>query len=89
MQFPAEQADPENAGLEKARALLAPLVARYKSQLSTADLYVLAAYVALECADGPCVRAAKDRRFHHVGQWFRQQLWWQGLRAVQGHDQQL
>eukprot|EP01052_Picozoa_sp_SAG31_P001533 SAG31_NODE_51_length_30464_cov_16.835628_20_plen_266_part_00 len=62
MQFKAEQADPENAGLAKARELLEPLAERYKSSLSKADLFVLAAYVGLECADGPCVRFRTGRK---------------------------
>ena len=49
MRFAAEQADPENAGLGKARGLLAPVVAKYASRLSTADVWVLAGYVALDC----------------------------------------
>jgi cytochrome c peroxidase len=62
MRFPAEQADPENAGLGKARALLAPIVEKYASQLSTADVWILAGYVALDCTGGPCLRFRTGRR---------------------------
>jgi catalase (peroxidase I) len=61
MRFDAEANDPENAGLNKAKALLAPIHARYP-WLSLADLWILAGYVAIECAGGPCIRFAHGRR---------------------------
>lgn len=62
MRFDVEQADPENAGLDKARALLAPVVEKYASRLSTADVWALAGYVALDCTGGPCLRFRTGRR---------------------------
>lgn len=54
MRFPVEQNDPENAGLGKARALLDPLLdnGRFPG-MTTADLYILAGYVAFESVGGP------------------------------------
>lgn len=46
MRFEAEANDPENAGFDKAKALLAPIHERYP-WLSYADLCILAGYVAI------------------------------------------
>ncbi len=61
MRFSTEQADPENAGLEKARALLEQVKSKHPG-ISRADLYVLAGYVALEVAGGPEVPFRRGRR---------------------------
>jgi len=52
MRFPAEQADPENAGLAKAREVIAGVHKKHP-WLSLADLNILAGYVAIEEAGGP------------------------------------
>lgn len=61
MRFAAEQADPENAGLGKARALLEPIKKQH-SWMSYADLYILAGYVAIEFAGGPFIPFAYGRK---------------------------
>lgn len=61
MRFGAETSDPENAGLDKAKALLAPIHERFP-WLSLADLWILAGYVAIEVAGGPRMRFAHGRR---------------------------
>jgi len=60
MRFPAEQADPENAGLGKARSLLEPIKQKHP-WISYADLYILAGYVAIEVSGGPFVPFAYGR----------------------------
>lgn len=58
MRFSAESCDPENTGLDRARAYLKGLRKRYPTtigQISYADLWVLAAYVALEMTGGPAI----------------------------------
>ena len=52
MRFQNEAADPENAGLEVARAFLEPVKAKFPS-ISYSDLWILAAYVGLEHTGGP------------------------------------
>ena len=54
MRMPTEQADPENAGLGKARDVLEGIHNRYE-WLSLADLYVLAGTVAIEASGGPAI----------------------------------
>ena len=49
IRFDCEKNDPENAGFEKVLALLEE-VHKEHSFMSYADLYILAGYVALECA---------------------------------------
>jgi len=61
MRFEAETNDPENAGFEKVKALLAPIHQRYP-WLSYADLCILAGYVAIEAAGGPFLRFAHGRK---------------------------
>jgi len=63
MRFAAEQSDPENAGLGKARDLLAPIHAKHAAAgLTTSDLCVLAGYVAIEAGGGPRVPFRYGRR---------------------------
>lgn len=52
MRHAKEANDPENAGLAGARALLEPIKERYPS-ISVADLWILAAVVAIEHTGGP------------------------------------
>lgn len=61
MRFEAEANDPENAGFEKAKSLLAPIHERYP-WLSYADLCILAGYVAIEAAGGARIRFAHGRQ---------------------------
>lgn len=61
MRFDVEANDPENAGLEKAKKLLEPIHRQFP-WLSLADLWVLAGYVAIEAAGGPCMRFAHGRQ---------------------------
>ena len=60
MRFGAEAADGENKGLDKARALLEPIFRKH-ANLSRADLYILASYVALEVTGGPSIPFAYGR----------------------------
>lgn len=60
MRFPAEQADPENAGLDKAREAILD-VHRQHPELSFADIAVLAGYVAFEATGGPVIPFATGR----------------------------
>jgi catalase (peroxidase I) len=65
MRFEAEQNDPENAGLEKARQLLEPLKTKYP-WISYADLYVLAGTVAIEATGGPHIRYRSTKHIYHT-----------------------
>merc|ERR1719446_1710486 len=61
MRFEAEANDSENAGLHKAKNLLAPIHERHP-WLSLADLWILAGYVAIEATGGPRIRFAYGRK---------------------------
>jgi len=61
MRFESESNDPENAGLQKVKDLLAPIHERH-SWLSLADLWILAGYVAIEATGGPRIRFAYGRK---------------------------
>ena len=54
MRFESEAADPENAGLEVARAFLEPVRKKFPN-VSYSDLWILAAYVGLEYTGGPVI----------------------------------
>lgn len=60
MRHALEAADPENAGLGKARGILEPVQARYPG-LTHADLWILASYVAIEVTGGPRIRFTGGR----------------------------
>jgi len=59
MRYPLEAGDPENAGLEVARKFLQPVKDKYPS-ITTADLWVLAAYCAIEHTAGPVIEFRRD-----------------------------
>jgi cytochrome c peroxidase len=61
MQFPAERADPENAGFDKAVAVLEKIHLRHP-YLSKADLYALAGTVAIEAMGGPAIAFQTGRQ---------------------------
>ena len=61
MRFDVERADPENAGFAKAHALVKAVKDRFPA-LSSADIAILAGYVALEQTGGPAVPFAAGRR---------------------------
>jgi catalase (peroxidase I) len=61
MRFAAEQNDPENKGLEKARRVLEGIHNKHK-YLSLADIFILAGYVALEATGGPVIPFSSGRR---------------------------
>jgi len=63
MRFQTEAADPENAGLEVARAFLEPVKAKFPA-ISYSDLWILAAYVGLEHTGGPVIPFTPGRRDH-------------------------
>jgi len=62
MRFPAEQADPENKGLAKAREVIAAVHRKHAATLSLADAHVLAGYVAFEATGGPVIPFATGRK---------------------------
>jgi len=62
MRFPPESEDPQNGGLDQARATLEPIYEKHaKSGLTHSDLWVLAAYVGLEMTAGPKVEFTGGR----------------------------
>lgn len=63
MRFKTEAADPENAGLEVARAFLEPVKRKFPA-ISYSDLWILAAYVALEHTGGPVIPFRAGRVDH-------------------------
>lgn len=60
MRFAAEADDPENAGLETARAFL-ETVKKKHPEISYSDLWILASYVALEETGGPSIEFHSGR----------------------------
>jgi len=61
MRHELEAKDPDNLGLAAARSLLEPVQAKYPG-LSHADLWILAAYVAIEQTGGPRIRFTGGRQ---------------------------
>ena len=55
MRFSPEKDDKQNAGLVQAAALLSAAVKEKHPRLSNADLWVLAAYAAVEALGGPAI----------------------------------
>jgi cytochrome c peroxidase len=60
MRFAKEAADPENAGLEVARAFLEPVKRKFP-EISYSDLWILAAYVGIEHTGGPVITFTPGR----------------------------
>ena len=63
MRYETEAADPENAGLEVARAFLEPVKRRFPG-ISYSDLWILAAYVGIEYTGGPAIEFTPGRTDH-------------------------
>lgn len=63
MRFETEAADPENAGLEVARAFLEPVKRKFPD-ISYSDLWILASYVGLEHTGGPVIPFTPGRTDH-------------------------
>ena len=63
MRFENEAADPENAGLDIARAFLEPVKRKFP-EISYSDLWILAAYVGLEHTGGPVIPFNSGRVDH-------------------------
>jgi len=63
MRFATEAADPENAGLEVARAFHEPVKRRFPT-ISYSDLWILAAYVGIEHTGGPAIEFTPGRTDH-------------------------
>ena len=63
MRFADEAADPENAGLDVARAFLEPVKRRFPA-ISYSDLWILAAYVGIEQTGGPVIPFTPGRTDH-------------------------
>ena len=63
MRFSTEAADPENAGLEVARAFLEPVKRKFPA-VSYSDLWILAAYVGIEHTGGPVIPFSPGRTDH-------------------------
>lgn len=63
MRFATEAADPENAGLEVARAFLEPVKRKFPT-ITYSDLWILAAYVGIEYTGGPAIPFTPGRSDH-------------------------
>lgn len=63
MRYSTEAADPENAGLEVARAFLEPVKRKFPA-VSYSDLWILAAYVGIEHTGGPVIPFSAGRTDH-------------------------
>lgn len=72
MRFATEAADPENAGLEYARAFLEPIKNKFPG-ISYSDLWILAAYVGLEHTGGPVIPFTPGRTDH------QDESYWAGM----------
>ena len=55
MRYEPETSDPANAGLTLARNLLNDHIKSKHPWISHADLWILAAYVAIEASNGPVI----------------------------------
>ncbi|KAL3926470.1 MAG: hypothetical protein SGARI_005596 [Bacillariaceae sp.] len=72
MRFETEAADPENAGLEYARAFLEPVKNKFPG-ISYSDLWILAAYVGIEQTGGPIIPFQAGRVDH------QDETYWQDM----------
>lgn len=63
MRYATEAADPENAGLEVARAFLEPVKRKFP-EISYSDLWILASYAGLEHTGGPSLAFTPGRTDH-------------------------
>jgi len=72
MRFATEAADPENAGLDVARAFLEPIKKRFPA-MSYSDLWILAAYVGIEHTGGPVIEFTPGRTDH------KDESYWSGM----------
>jgi len=72
MRFSTEAADPENAGLEMARAFLEPVKRKFPD-ISYSDLWVLAAYVGIQHTGGPVMPFTAGRTDH------ADESYWKGM----------
>jgi len=72
MRFQNEAADPENAGLDIARAFLEPVKRKFP-EISYSDLWILAAYVGLEHTGGPVLEFTPGRVDHP------DESYWEGM----------
>jgi len=61
MRFRPEMDDPENKGLRAARDKLVAIKEKYGDQMSWADLWIFASYIAIEAMGGPYIRFAAGR----------------------------
>ena len=84
MRFNADEAhDPENAGLNAARAFLEPIKRKYP-YISYSDLWILASYVGLEHTGGPIIPFTSGR-VDHVDEsyWARNEMSYGRLPAAE------
>lgn len=72
MRFDTEAADPENAGLNVARAFLEPVKKRFPT-ISYSDLWILASYVGIEHTGGPAIDFTPGRTDH------KDESYWGGM----------
>lgn len=61
MRFEPEASYGVNRGMADAVTALAPIHARHASEISVSDLWVFAAYVAIEGMEGPCIEFVPGR----------------------------
>ena len=84
MRFNADEAhDPENAGLNAARAFLEPIKKKYP-YISYSDLWILASYVGLEHTSGPVIPFTSGRVDHtDESYWARNEMSYGRLPAAE------
>eukprot|EP01084_Bolivina_argentea_P135959 239489_1 len=62
MRFKPEMDDPENAGLKLAREKLEGIKQKYDKEITYADLWVFASYIAIEAMGGPYIKFCGGRK---------------------------
>jgi len=82
MRFANEAADPENAGLNAARAFLEPVKRKYPA-VSYSDLWILAAYVGLAHTGGPVLEFKGGRVDHPDDSYFENHMEYGRLPAAE------